>query len=378
MCRYHSHHSYQYVDGAWGFLIIRNTPEECWQNSYDEERLISINDWTHRPAKNISEVYLTQGNFPDTNSSLINGRGTFNCTNVEPGQICNPSLQGPAVVDVMQGKRYRFRILNSAAAIAYNFSIDGHKLTVIETDGVDTFKSPKVDIINIIPAHRYSVIVLMNQPLGEYWIRTSGVFPISTPGLLGRAILRYAPNPAGVSAEALAEPTQPASDALQGRPDFHDIPWNDIISSGGIQMPTAQELQQFFPNTPPKFDKNMRAEMDTTFAQSIKRVRLPTTNPVNPSTAILLDQNDVPPLQFGVDGSAQARYDRLIVINQTDCPLPGRPVRMCMNGQPYVPRSTTSRPTLFEVIRGRNIPSSSRPIYTPNPKEVSLAPVYLQ
>jgi len=374
LSRYHSHHSYQYVDGAWGFLIVKNTPEECWQNSYDEERLISINDWIHRPAIEISETYLTRGNFPDTNSSLINGRGTFDCSRVERGQKCDPSLQVPSVVSVTRGKRYRLRVLNSSGAITYNFSIDGHQLAVIETDGVDTFKSPKVDVISILPAQRYSFLVTTNQPLSEYWIRISGEFPISTPALLGRAILRYEPTSPG---QFLPKPIpednarEPGTGVLQGRAHFHDIPWDDIISSGGINIPTHAELDRFFTKNPPMINPNLQGQMDAAHAQSVKWTRLPTTSPVNPTTAILLDQNQCPPLQSGVEGSAPPRYDRLIVLNATDCPTPGSPVRMCMNGQPFVPRGVSSRPILFEVIRGIPVPSSARPIYTPGHKEVS-------
>jgi FtsP/CotA-like multicopper oxidase with cupredoxin domain len=369
--RYHSHHSSQYVDGAWGFLIIKNTPEEAWQHAYDEERLISINDWTHRPARDISSFYLTHGNFPDTNSSLINGRGTFNCSNVEPGLSCNPSLQGPAVVNVTRGKSYRLRILNSSAAIAYNFSIDGHKLAVIETDGVDTFKSPKVDIVLILPAQRYSFLVTMDQPLGEYWIRISGEFPISTPGLHGHAILRYEPGTTIQSSQPVVESNEPYTGVLQGRPHFHDIPWNDIITSGGIKLPTIDELLQFFPKGPPKFSRDLQAQRDAEHAQMVRQTRFPTTAPVNPSSAVVLDQNQCPPLQFGVSGNAPSHYDKQFVINVTDCPIAGSPVRMCMNGLPFVPQGTNSRPVLFEVIRGNTVPASARPVSTPNHKEVS-------
>jgi len=379
ICRYHSHHSYQYVDGAWGFLIIKNTPVEVWQNSYDEELHISINDWTHRPARNLSQVYLTQGNFPDCNSSLINGRGEFNCSNVEPDQICNPSLQGPAVINVVRGKRYRLRVLNSSGARTYNFTIDDHKLVVIETDGVDTYKSPQVDVIPILPAQRYSILVTMNKPLTEYWIRISGEPVGTSPGLIGRAILRYTNGPSGTNVQEEIENTpetaathsdKPESSAVQGRPDFQDIPWDDIIANGGIKPATPEELNKFFPTALPAI-KSHQKEMDAAHAKMVKVMRTPTTNPVDPNTAVVLDQQTCPPYEIGGDASAPSYYDILVVINVDDCPIPGQPVRQCMNGQPFVPGGTTSRPVLFQVIQGETIGSSARPVYTPKLKQVS-------
>jgi iron transport multicopper oxidase len=55
-------------------------------------------------------------------SGLINGIGRF--------------VGGPQVirarVNVEQGKRYRFRVVNISAYAAFRFSIEGHDLTIIE------------------------------------------------------------------------------------------------------------------------------------------------------------------------------------------------------------------------------------------------------
>ena len=62
-------------------------------------------------------------------SHLINGRGR------EPDSNVSVAL---SVINVDPMKRYRFRLINGACFAAYNFSIDGHDLTVIEIDGVET------------------------------------------------------------------------------------------------------------------------------------------------------------------------------------------------------------------------------------------------
>lgn len=43
-----------------------------------------------------------------------------------------------SVVNVQPGKRYRFRLISLSCDPSYVFSIDGHNLTIIEADGVET------------------------------------------------------------------------------------------------------------------------------------------------------------------------------------------------------------------------------------------------
>ena len=40
-----------------------------------------------------------------------------------------------AIINVKPGKRYRFRLISIACDPNFRFSIDGHRLTVIEADG---------------------------------------------------------------------------------------------------------------------------------------------------------------------------------------------------------------------------------------------------
>lgn len=47
--------------------------------------------------------------------------------------------KGPAVdrarIDVVAGKRYRFRLINTSAYSGFTFSIENHPLTIIEVRG---------------------------------------------------------------------------------------------------------------------------------------------------------------------------------------------------------------------------------------------------
>src|SRR6266481_6171875 len=128
---------------------------------------------------------------PISNSTLINGLGRY------AGGPASPL----SVVNVNHGKRYRFRLLSLACSVYLNFSIDGHRMTIIEADGVATLPLP-VDFIQIWPGQRYSFILEANQSVDNYWIRAEqqqGIDGGSSgfAGGINSAILRYSGAPNG-------------------------------------------------------------------------------------------------------------------------------------------------------------------------------------
>jgi FtsP/CotA-like multicopper oxidase with cupredoxin domain len=106
---------------------------------------------------------------PIPDSPLITGLGRYNCTAAPPGSKCK-SNQPLAVYSVKKNKKYRFRIINSAADGVFVFSIDQHKLKVIESEGIYV-KPTIIEKLPINVGQRYSVIVDANQPIGNYFIR---------------------------------------------------------------------------------------------------------------------------------------------------------------------------------------------------------------
>ena len=129
----------------------------------------------------LPSTQLVKGSI-DANATLINGLGRY---------IGGP-LTPLAVINVEQGKRYRFRIVGASCDPWFNFTIDGHPMTVIETDGVGT-EPLVVDSLPVFAGQRYSVVVTANQTVGNYWIRTTPNHPGETlNGKQSTAILRYA------------------------------------------------------------------------------------------------------------------------------------------------------------------------------------------
>nr|AFK30375.2 laccase [Phlebia brevispora] len=175
---YHSHLALQYCDGLRGPLVVYD-PHDPYADMYDVDNastVITLADWYHQPADTIKPPHLAS-------ATLINGLGRY--------------VGGPAspltVITVEQGKRYRFRLVSMACDPSYDFSIDGHDMTIIEVDGVNS-KPLTVDEIQIFAAQRYSFILNATRPVGNYWIRAQPNAQQLLVGYIGginSAILRY-------------------------------------------------------------------------------------------------------------------------------------------------------------------------------------------
>ncbi|KLO10981.1 type-2 Cu-depleted laccase [Schizopora paradoxa] len=179
---YHSHLSTQYCDGLRGPLVIYD-PQDPMKHLYDiddESTVITLADWYHNTSTSLFPG--TNKTAPNPDTTLVNGLGRWSEA-TEPSPL--------AVVSAKPGKRHRFRIINAACFPSYKFSIDGHRMTIIETDG-ETTQPHTVDSLEIFAGQRYSVIVEADQPVGNYWIRAiPSTGTNTTDGGVNSAILRY-------------------------------------------------------------------------------------------------------------------------------------------------------------------------------------------
>lgn len=164
---YHSHYNSEYVDGFAAPLIIHD-PDDPHKQLYDEEYVVFMQDWYHGTTKILTKELLKAGGAgeePIPDSGLINGRGRCGV----PSNKCDANNK-LSDFKFTPGKRYRLRLINGSAFTAFQFSIDGHKLTVIEAD-LTPVQPYEVDRININVAMRYSVIVKADQPADIYWMK---------------------------------------------------------------------------------------------------------------------------------------------------------------------------------------------------------------
>ncbi|KAN0113960.1 laccase [Russula decolorans] len=173
---YHSHYKVQYCDGLRGVLII-DDPDDPQKYLYDvdnDDTVITLADWYHYLSSEAPAI-------PAFNSTLINGKGRY--------------PDGPAtslaVVNVEQGKRYRFRLVSISCDPNFVFSIDNHSMTVIEVDGTNS-QPLLIDSLRIFSGTRGLILIRVSCSANR-WIR-------SLPNAMGRnysnlnnlAVLHYA------------------------------------------------------------------------------------------------------------------------------------------------------------------------------------------
>ncbi|KAJ2376907.1 ferroxidase fet3 [Coemansia sp. RSA 2607] len=142
----HGHYNHQNTDGLRTPLVILDRDKTQLPMQYDDEMLISMEDWYPTEfLERMKEVLNPNVPFPPPTTfpyGLINGID---------GNITQTITFEP-------GKRYRIRLINIGSTEWYKFSIPGHKLNVIEADGI--YSEPlEVDGLNLGPGQRYSVVV---------------------------------------------------------------------------------------------------------------------------------------------------------------------------------------------------------------------------
>lgn len=196
---YHSHIGGQRVDGLYGALIIKtkNNPANDI-----EDKIMHVSGWFHAHSselhgKMIYANFKSQPGFvhPKTldgvffapliyKSTLIEGRGRYK--DEHTGKWLQPPLM---TYNVIQGKKYRFRVIGSGMIYPYRVSIDNHILTVVASDGFEV-EARNFESIIINPGERFDFIITANQTVGDYWIRADGM-DVDFTDHYGKAILRY-------------------------------------------------------------------------------------------------------------------------------------------------------------------------------------------
>ena len=203
---YHSHTGAQRTDGFYASLVVQERRDRLVEikrelsthgvGDFEDlpgEHSISLIDWQKEPSIDlVTQLNAGLGMYPDlpigqvpTNedqaasstasydqggvsahpyfSGLINGKGRH---------IDVPYVQTRlSVLNVEGGKQYRFRLVGAQGDFAYKFSIDGHKLTVVGTDGYWLEPIKEVDYIIIHSGERYDFLLDASQTSVEnYWI----------------------------------------------------------------------------------------------------------------------------------------------------------------------------------------------------------------
>ncbi|KAF1831516.1 hypothetical protein BDW02DRAFT_505119 [Decorospora gaudefroyi] len=157
---YHSHFSAQYGDGVVGTMII-DGPATA---NYDYDLgVLPITDWYYTPAFTVNEQaqHSLRGPPPPDNI-LVNGTH-INAAN-DNGEY--------ARMNVVKGKKYRIRLVNTAVDTTFSVSLDGHPFTVITSDFVP-IKPYTTDQLTIQIGQRYDVVIKASETIDNYWFRVA-------------------------------------------------------------------------------------------------------------------------------------------------------------------------------------------------------------
>lgn len=153
---YHSHWVSQYGDGAYGPIIIHGPATANYD--YDMGAVAIADTWNVTAAQ---QNYLVSHFGPKSNANyLLNGHNTK--YDLSGGQHTLWSVEA--------GKKYLFRLVNTAAQNAYSVSLDDHTMTVIAADFVPIVPY-QTKWVDIGIGQRYDVVIEMDQKVSSYFLR---------------------------------------------------------------------------------------------------------------------------------------------------------------------------------------------------------------
>lgn len=181
---YHSHYGSQYADGAFGPLVIHSRKEDeiLKDVKYDADIVVLVNDYYHNESAEYLTEYLSSGNEnsePIPDNGVINGANQYiidktpflfpRTSLIDDGTSHSPA-RIPAI-NLDPSKTYRIRLINAGFFTPYSFSIDEHKMNIIEADGSNV-ETLEVNSIEMSVGQRYSFILeRQNFESNNFWMR---------------------------------------------------------------------------------------------------------------------------------------------------------------------------------------------------------------
>eukprot|EP00105_Crassostrea_gigas_P038290 XP_019922438.1 PREDICTED: laccase-like [Crassostrea gigas] len=177
---YHSHSGSQRSNGLAGAFIVRkrerNPIQEHimqvmeWNHDHDSLKQTLLHE--HRVVENRSPISSSSSHdgmiFSNMvfHSALINGKGRFYYDQSTKHHNGAPL----EIFNVRRGFTYRFRVLATGANFPFRISVDGHVLTVIESDGY-SIQPIIVESFVINPGERFDFQLEAIRPVGNDFIR---------------------------------------------------------------------------------------------------------------------------------------------------------------------------------------------------------------
>ena len=178
-------------------------------------------------------------------SALIHGKGRHPNVPYERSSL--------NIYDVEPGETYRFRLIHTGTMYGLRFSIDGHKLTVIATDGY-LVRPLEVDYIALEGGERYDFLLKANRSEGNYWMKAETFEIEPSPGPPFRFVDHKAEAILHYSGTEIPKPTEYANITSPPRDcspcKMLDCPYGELHPSYNIECISVDKLKLYNP-TPP-------------------------------------------------------------------------------------------------------------------------------
>ena len=226
---YHSHSGTQRTDGLFGGLIVKEKKERIEKltqllnvefEDLPDQHTLTLIEWQHQASLDLFTQFKAGGFLKDKPIGEVPIKGdeqlfptvSFDRGGAGPipyfsgiinGKGRHPDVPYPktrlSIFTVEPKKTYRFRLIGAQEGYAYKFSIDGHKLTVVATDGYWIKPIDDVDYIIIQTGERYDFLLKAGEEVKDYWIRAETLEindrakgpPYPTLNHVAEAILHY-------------------------------------------------------------------------------------------------------------------------------------------------------------------------------------------
>ncbi|EEA23453.1 multicopper oxidase, putative [Talaromyces marneffei ATCC 18224] len=159
---YHSHYSLQYINGAYGPVVIHGPTS----TNYDHElEPLLISDWYHADAFSMFHEEITDHAHIPT-GTLMNGKGVFDCDPDEDTRCTGKEVRHEIVFE--PGKKHKLRLVNSGSLATYKFWMDGHNFTVVANDFVPI--EPYVTDVLILGIGIFSFYCWFTDSIANMWL----------------------------------------------------------------------------------------------------------------------------------------------------------------------------------------------------------------
>ena len=174
---YHAHSGAHRTDGLYGALIVKDDVlHKLHYGVLDqpENHTLLLMDWQKEPSIDLYYQIRSSLGFLDPSWRIFAGTRAVDNTQIAPIPFWSGIINDKgrhydesgyqnyadlSIFNVTHGQQYWFRLIGAQALYAFKFSIEGHKLTVIATDGYYIEKITDVNYVIVNTGERYDVIV---------------------------------------------------------------------------------------------------------------------------------------------------------------------------------------------------------------------------